>query len=272
VRYERRSASLAKITFNADGTIPKLPWFGAGNPTPGVPQVGSFNPFDTVQAETICWSKGVRTEVCKDVSGKMNVDSIHNGDYIKVKGVDFKTGPKLFEARVASATNGGSIELFVDSVNGTKMGTCTFQGTNGWQTWVTKSCEVSAVSGKHDLFLKFTGGNGLLFNFNWWKFTPATGTAVITGNGLSQNSNIRLSVDKILKTVKLDFSSYTSYQNVNINIFDFKGRLIKTIEGNQLSSPVSIVRFNNNEIQTGVYVMQVSLNSKTVFSQQFSLQ
>ncbi len=36
---------LRKLTFNADGTIPKLPWFGVGNPTPGVPQVGTFQPL-----------------------------------------------------------------------------------------------------------------------------------------------------------------------------------------------------------------------------------
>jgi hypothetical protein len=38
------------------------------------------------------------------------------------------------------------------------------------------TCEVSGASGKHDLYLKFTGGSGYLFNLNWWKF----GTAVLT--------------------------------------------------------------------------------------------
>ena len=143
VRYERRSASLAKLTFNTDGTIPTIPWFGVGNPTPGVPQVGSFNPYDTVQAETICWSKGVRTEACKDIGGGMNVDSIHNGDYIKVKGVDFgESGAKSFDARVASATNGGAIEIHIDTETGPLAGTVTVNGTGGWQNWVTKSCDI----------------------------------------------------------------------------------------------------------------------------------
>ncbi|HEX2958075.1 MAG TPA: carbohydrate-binding protein [Chitinispirillaceae bacterium] len=235
-------------------------------------QVGSFNPYDTVQAETICFSKGVRTEVCKDISGKMDVDSIHNDDYIKVKGVDFKNGgPKLFEARVASGASGGSIELYIDSINGTKIGTCTFQGTNGWQNWVTKTCEVNDISGKHDLFFKFTGGNGLLFNFNWWKFTPATGTGAIAGNCFSNNSKIKLSVEKTSKNVRLDFSNFTSDHNVHINIFDFKGCLVKSIENNKSRSPVMTISFNNRKIQTGVYLIRVSQNNKTVFSQQFNL-
>ncbi len=274
VRYERRSANLAKITFNADGTIPKLPWFGVGNPTPGVPQVGSFNPYDTVQAETICWSKGIRTEVCKDVSGKMDVDSIHNGDYIKVKGVDFKTGPKLFEARVASATNGGSIELYIDSINGTKIGTCTFQGTNGWQTWVTKSCEVSEVSGKHDLFLKFTGGNGLLFNFNWWKFTPSVGVFSAKNRntpGIDINA-ITLAYGKYSRTISLKFNQPGPYNNIRVEIFNVNGRLLQSQSYKQFHSTDLSLNLGQNAFNAGMYLIRVSLNSKNVFSRQLCLQ
>jgi hypothetical protein len=272
VRYERRSANLAKITFNADGTIPKLPWFGAGNPTPGVAQVGTFNPYDTVQAETINFSKGVRTEVCKDVSGKMNVDSIHNGDYIKVKGADFKnSGSKLFEARVASGANGGSIELYIDSLKGTKIGVCTFQGTGGWQNWVTKSCEISNVAGKHDLFLKFTGGNGLLFNFNWWKFSGSTGTGTATDNNFYCN-NVKLSVDKASNTVNLHFLNTASGKNVRVELFDPRGRLVQSIRNTtDISDHVSL-HLNTKKINGGIYLIRVLQNDKVVLSQQFNMQ
>ena len=102
----------------------------------------------------------------------MAVTSINNGDYIKVKGVNFGTGAVSFDARVASASSGGNIELRLDSQTGTLVGTCAVQGTGGLQTWATKSCAVSGATGIHDLYLKFTGGSGALFNFNWWKFTP----------------------------------------------------------------------------------------------------
>jgi arabinoxylan arabinofuranohydrolase len=271
-RYERRSASLAKLSFDADGTIPKIPWFGAGNPVPGVPQVGSLNPYDTVQAETICFSKGVRTEVCKDVSGKMDVDSIHNGDYIKVKGVDFKSsGQKLFEARVASGANGGTIEIYIDSINGTKIGSCAFQGTSGWQTWATKSCVISNVSGKHDLFFKFTGGSGLLFNFNWWKFTESTGTGTMTGN-IIYSDKVKLSVEKSSHTVNLDFVHFVSYQNINVELFDAKGRLVRSTINNAINSGRIALHLNKNEIHAGIYLIRVLQNNKTVFTQQFDLQ
>jgi hypothetical protein len=100
----------------------------------------------------------------------MNVGWIENGDWIKVAGVAFGTGATAFQARVASATGGGTIELHLDSVGGTQVGRCSVPGTGGWQTWSTVSCSVAGATGTHDLYLRFTGGTGFLFNVNWWQF------------------------------------------------------------------------------------------------------
>ncbi len=167
-----RSVCVEKFTYNGDGTMPTI-----NMTTGGAPQVGYLNPFTTVEGETICWESGVETEACGE--GGRDVCNIENGDYIKVKGVDFGTGATSFDARVSSATSGGSIELRLDSVSGTLVGTCAVSGTGGWQTWVTKSCSVSGASGVHDLYLRFTGGSGSLFNVNWWKFSGG-GTPVPT--------------------------------------------------------------------------------------------
>lgn len=170
---ERRSVCLAEFKYNADGTIPKLPWWGAGMPSgPGVAQVGTFDPYRRFEAETMAWSKGLETEV--STAGGMNLSKIENGDFLKLKGVDFGSGASSFEARVASATSGGSIELRLDSLGGKRIGTCAVAGTGGWQTWSTTTCAVSGATGVHDLFFKFTGGSGNLFNVDWWKFTSST--------------------------------------------------------------------------------------------------
>jgi arabinoxylan arabinofuranohydrolase len=160
-----RSVAVERFTYNADGTFPTI-----NMTTGGPPGVGNLNPYVTTEAETIAWESGVETEVCSE--GGMAVTSINNGDYIKVKGVDFRTGAVSFDARVASASSGGSIELRLGSQTGTLVGTCTVQGTGGLQTWATRSCAISGATGVHDLYLRFTGGSGALFNFNWWKFIP----------------------------------------------------------------------------------------------------
>jgi hypothetical protein len=163
----QRSVCVEEFTYGADGTIPKIPMTSTGPK-----QIGTLNPFQTTQAETIAFSAGLKTEKCSDTAGVMDVTSIHNGDYIKVRGVNFGSGATSFDARVASGTSGGSIELRLDSETGTLIGTCAIQGTGGAQTWVTKSCAVKGATGIHDLYFKFVGsGTGTLFNFNWWKFS-----------------------------------------------------------------------------------------------------
>ena len=163
-----RSVCVEKFSYNADGTFPTI-----NMTTTGTPAASNLNPYIKTEAETICWESGVETEKCSE--GGMDVCNIENGDYIKVKGVNFGTsGATAFDARVASANSGGNIELRLDSPTGKLVGTCAVKGTGGWQTWVDATCTVSGATGIHDLYLKFTGGSGFLFNINWWKFTTVT--------------------------------------------------------------------------------------------------
>lgn len=117
-------------------------------------------------------AKGIETEVSGE--GTLNIWSINNDDYIKVQGVDFGAGAASFSARVASALNGGSIELRLDALTGQLVGACIVPGTGGWQTYVTVSCDLTNASGLHDLYFVFKGEGSLdLFNFNWWQFRAA---------------------------------------------------------------------------------------------------
>ncbi|HEX2926747.1 MAG TPA: carbohydrate-binding protein, partial [Ruminiclostridium sp.] len=81
-----------------------------------------------------------------------------------------------FTARVSSATTGGNIEIRLDSDTGTLIGTCPVAATGDWQTWADVKCSVSGVTGKHNLYLKFTGESGYLFNLNWFTFGKASVT------------------------------------------------------------------------------------------------
>jgi arabinoxylan arabinofuranohydrolase len=170
-----RSVAVERFTYNADGTIPTI-----NMTTGGAPQVATINPYQRQEAETIATASGVETEVSSE--GGMNVANIENGDYLKVKGVAFGTGATSFTARVASATSGGRLEVRVGSPTGMVVGTCTVPGTGGWQSWTSVSCPVSGLTGTQDVYLRFTGGSGFLFNVNWWQFT---GGSAPTGNLLT---------------------------------------------------------------------------------------
>ncbi|AEI42963.1 carbohydrate-binding protein [Paenibacillus mucilaginosus] len=124
--------------------------------------------YSTIQAESHSSMSGVAIQTGS--AGSPFVGDIQNGDYIVFQNVHFGTStPKLLEARVAPEA-GGSMEVRLDSLTGPLAGTCKVSDTDSSQTWETKSCSVSGVSVTNDVYLKFTGSSGSLFNIDWFKF------------------------------------------------------------------------------------------------------
>ena len=109
-------------------------------------------------------------KIVRHTQGRHCRPDIDNGDYIKVRSVDFSNGAKSFEASVASASGGGNIEIRLDNLTGTLLGVCPVKDTGGWQKWVIQSCKVGKEKGIHDVYFVFKGDNNELFNFDWWKF------------------------------------------------------------------------------------------------------
>lgn len=176
-----RSVAVEEFKYNADGSFPTI------MPTDeGVKPVGEFNPFRRVEAETMAFSKGVKTEQNDEVG--VYVTDIHNGDWIKLQNVAFGNKiPRVFTARVASGLRGGQIEIRLDSLKGRLLGTVNVPGTGGWEKWQTVTLDLDysnitdidaptrTISGvtlpkTADLYFVFTGRKGpKLFNFDWWE-------------------------------------------------------------------------------------------------------
>ena len=160
----RRNLGLEEFGFNEDGTIRKVTYT-----TNGVAQLGHLDPCTRVEGETFNAQSGVKTETCSE--GGLNLTDLNHGDWVRVVGLDFGTkSAKKFSARVASAGQGGSIELRLGSLDGRLIGTCKVEDTGSWQTWKTVSCEVADATGIQDLYLSFTGGEESLLNLDWWSF------------------------------------------------------------------------------------------------------
>ena len=157
---------------------PALTWLKQYLASPSTPR----SAFTQIEAESYSTQSGIQTESSSE--GGQDVAFIENGDYVVYNNIDFGSGAASFQARVASATNGGNIEVRLDSITGTLVGTCAVAGTGGWQTWTTKTCNISGASGIHNVYLKFTGGSGYLFNMNWFQFISnlITNPGLETGN------------------------------------------------------------------------------------------
>jgi len=192
----KASVCVAEMHYNPDGTIGELPWWEDGKP---VDQLGTLDPYQRNEAETICWSEGVKSEPSSQ--GGMNVYPTRDGAYLMVKGASFGAqSPSSFIASVAgqskSGSKGGGIELRLDRVDGPLVGTLPVEDSGG--QWKTETIPVSGVTGTRDLFFVFRDSSlASVFKFGNWKFdkksapqrmfAPTPPVANLPGNNLKGN-------------------------------------------------------------------------------------
>jgi hypothetical protein len=194
----------------------------------------SSTPLDVAtEASSYNNESGIGTQSCSE--GGLNVDNITNGSYTEYNNINLN-GMTSFAARVASATSGGNIAIYLDSTSGTLIGTCAVPATNNWQTWTTVTCNLSGATGYHNVYLVYTGGSGYLFNVEWFAFTgklnvtEASSYNNESGIGTQSCSEGGLNVDNITN------GSYTEYNNVNLNgVASFAARVASLSGGSTLS-------------------------------------
>lgn len=169
-----RSTHLNQLTHNpTDGAIAEV----EAN-YEGVPQIKPFNPYQQVEAETMAWSAGIRTEplpaaddAAVGAPGGRAVVDIDNGDWVALSQVDFgQSGAAAFVAAVSNAAAEAAIELRLDQPDGKLIGTLAVPavaGANGME----RRTEITGAAGIHDLFLVFRGAaQEKLFKLNYWRF------------------------------------------------------------------------------------------------------
>ena len=132
-----------------------------GAPTP------ARSAFEQIEAEDFSAQEGVLTEDTSDATGAQNIGFIENGDYVMYKKLDFEDGAQSFTARASG--NPCVMELYLDNLTApfTKV---RFEGTGGFGTWDDLTVGIPKVTGTHNLYIKFTGGEGYLMNLNYFTF------------------------------------------------------------------------------------------------------
>lgn len=227
---------------------------------------GDIDAFSQIEAEDYSSMSGVQKETCTE--GGQNIGYIENGDYIVFNNVNFGTGAVSFDARVSSGTSGGSIEVRLDGISGQLVGVCNVSNTGGWQTWTTKSCAISSFSGTHNLYLKFTGGSGYLFNLNWLKFSLSISTSILFNTSPAQT--------KLTDNFPNPFSTKTTirYQlseatPVKLNIYNLLGKKVAMLVNEYQAVGYYSVDWNANEgngkqIKNGLYLFKLETSNNSV--------
>lgn len=155
------------------------PTIRTGPPPTAPPKGGTrsakHDAYSPIQAETLDRQSNLGTENTGDIGGGQNLAWISNGDWALYKGVGFGLhGARQFYARVASgaaAGISGRIEVRLDDLSNTPVGSFAIANTGGWQTYGTVEADVRKVTGVHDVYLRFTSGQpGDFVNLHWFDF------------------------------------------------------------------------------------------------------
>ena len=166
-----RSAAVEEFKFNADGSIPFIPFTKEG-PDP----IGTINPYVTIEAETMAESYGVKVDRLPGT--RHYVTSIHNGDWIKVREVDFgDQEPTMAVIEMLNFKNPGSIQFYIDQMeDGRPVATVPVNNDN---MMITAPVRGEGITGVHDVYLLFSGGDEELFDLDWWKFNGHVNQPII---------------------------------------------------------------------------------------------
>lgn len=130
------------------------------------------------EAEEFDAQSGVQTQASSDIGGGLNLGHIDDDDWCRYDNIPMD-GASIFKARVArpSGRTDGRIEVRLDSLSGTLIGSIDVPETGGWNDWETIETNLTSITGTHSIYLVFTkigsgSGNGL-FDLNWFEIDIA---------------------------------------------------------------------------------------------------
>jgi hypothetical protein len=103
-------------------------------------------------------------------TGKKNmyIFDLDDGEYIRLRGVDFQKGAKSF-AITAAATGTATVTLRLNSQDGPVIGQAVISSTGSVDKYRTFTAKVKGATGVHDLYLCFGNVQGDV-RLDWWQF------------------------------------------------------------------------------------------------------
>jgi len=101
------------------------------------------------------------------------VGHINAGGWLKYENVDFGKGKlKTMKAMVCSGSQGGILEIRLDSRTGPVLTSIKIPNTGGWKSWKIASAPITGkAKGVKDIYCLFKGNGKNLYNLNWLRFS-----------------------------------------------------------------------------------------------------
>ena len=170
-----RSACVEEFKWNEDGTFPFMSFTKEGVVTP----VKNLDPYKRVEAETQAESRGLKVD--RRAGRDHFVTDIDDGDWIRVRSVDFKDcGQKAVVVVVGEQKGKGTIEFYTDNMEGEPFCKVPVNTDNaGFRTAAFTYLIDTKVTGVHDVYLKFNCETEKPFTLDWWQFNSHANMPVV---------------------------------------------------------------------------------------------
>lgn len=192
------------------------------------------------------------------------LDNIHVNDWAMFAGVEFgnreynKT-PDSLKIVAASAGPGGGIEVWLDSLDtGLGVAQCPIGKTGDGRTFQTFTVAVEPFSGRHDVYLKFTGtGTGKLFQVSWLYFTAKTDTTTYVPNrpdsAIPQEIGLQQNFPNPFNPCTNISFTVPDPAFVSLKIYNLLGEEVGELAGKEFSAGVHSVLCDASNLAGGIF-------------------
>jgi xylan 1,4-beta-xylosidase len=182
------------------------------------------------------------------------------------EGIDYQKSPNQISIIASSATSGGTVEVWLDSIDaGQKIAEVTIENTGRWSNYATFSDSVDEVSGCHDVYLRFKGiENEQLFRIKSFKFSEKQSTSINNGSSQSEKpASFALHQNYPNPFNPVTQINYSIPRNsyITLKVYNLGGQEVITLfEG--IRQPGNYeTTFDGSKLTSGVYFYRISANS-----------
>jgi len=196
----------------------------------------------------------------------MYLGDINNDEWAMYAGVEFSGSdyqkiPVSLEISASSATSGGTVEVWLDSIDtGKKIAECQIDTTGSWTNYKIFKADVDSISNSHDVYLKFLGtGTEQLFRINWFRFLTEHDTVTSIDNkydGLGTIQKFQLNQNHpnpFNPTTQISYS-IPRISRVTLKIYNLLGQEIMTLFEGIRQPGNYTATFDGKGISSGVYL------------------
>jgi xylan 1,4-beta-xylosidase len=178
---------------------------------------------------------------------------------------DYQKTPVSLEISASSATTGGIVEVWLDSIDtGRKIGECNIDTTGSWTDYKTFKADVDSVSNSHDVYLKFLGsGTEQLFRINWFKFLSKADTITSIDNGSNEKGTIQ--AFQLFQNYPNPFNPATKItftlpraSKIELSVYNQLGQKVTTIADGEYSAGTHQLSFIADNLASGIYYYRIN--------------